>query len=873
MIRIYVSFLLCLLFFNATRAQQQSACPNLDFETGSLANWDGYTGTCCPISTLVSGFIPGRHTIMSGTGFDPHSVGDIPVVAPGGGSYSLRLGNDDINRQAESVKYTMTVTPNSNLFIYRYAVVLEDPSHSPPDQPRFEIRMYDANNQNIQCGMYNVVSSANIPGFLSNGDIRYKKWTTVGMDLSLYLGQTVTIEFRTGDCNLGGHFGYAYLDCQCGPLQIENAFCPNSPNVILSAPQGFASYLWSNGETTDSISVPSSNSGTIYSVTITSVTGCSATLSTTIASTSITAAFGTITNCQNDFRFTDLSSAFNGTLTNWLWDFGDGHTSGLQNPVYSFSTPGLHDVTLICESDKGCKDTVVNQVSVWPAPDSHFRVETVCEGLPTDFIDSSTIAWGNIVSTEWTFSDNTSSNVTSPVHQFPHAGNYSAQLITISDLGCVDTAVVNLTVYPIASIDAGPDTSFCGGAEINIGDVNNPMLNYMWSPASGITDFSSAYTSVHIPDPAFAVEDHLLYLTARDDISGCLSTDSILIQAKAIPVANFPTPVVECFNGNSFDFTASTNFPATTYSWNFGPQAYPPTSNNHYEPGVHYAQPGKYPLLLVTTYNGCVDSAMHEITVVEEPAIQMNINKTGCPPLQVDFYCSVSPPGPHTYSWGFSDNTTSNDSLPVHVFNDEGDFGVELTVTDSAGCTDYKKLSNVITVLPKPDSKFATEPNVASIVDPHFTFVNLSENGFMVSWDFGDNTYSADSNTSHIYPDTGLYLVRLIMNNTFGCTDTTVMPLRVEPYFTFYIPNAFTPNGDGVNDNFNGLGTYISDYEMRIYNRSGELIYHTNNYDMPWDGKGDLSNPSQNEVYEYLITVKDTKGVAHEYVGHVSVIR
>ena len=168
--------------------QLQSTCTNLDFEAGNFIGWTGRTGSCCPISMFSNGIVTGQHTIMSGPGFDPHSNNQIPVVAPGG-VYSARLGNDNTGAEAEQLSYSFQVTPQTELFIYRYAVVLEDPVHDPLEQPRFEIRVYDQNGNPVGCGTYNVVSGAGIPGFqtwydmATGSDIHFKTWTTVGIDL------------------------------------------------------------------------------------------------------------------------------------------------------------------------------------------------------------------------------------------------------------------------------------------------------------------------------------------------------------------------------------------------------------------------------------------------------------------------------------------------------------------------------------------------------------------------------------------------------------------------------------------------------------------------------------------------------------------
>ena len=150
-------FFLLLLVFNLVCFSQSSSCVNADFELGNLNGWNGQTGTCCPINTSSSLIISGRHTIMSGTGTDPYTCNTVPIVAPGG-RYSARLGNSGNGRQAEKLSYRIPIVDASNaLFIYKYAVVFQNPSdHTAADQPRFEIKVLNSSNQIIDpvCGLY-----------------------------------------------------------------------------------------------------------------------------------------------------------------------------------------------------------------------------------------------------------------------------------------------------------------------------------------------------------------------------------------------------------------------------------------------------------------------------------------------------------------------------------------------------------------------------------------------------------------------------------------------------------------------------------------------------------------------------------------------
>ena len=362
--------LIALLFLvNITNAQV-SSCPNSDFELGDFSGWNGQTGNCCPISTTPSGITAGRQTIMSGTGTDPNTCNKVTVVAPGG-LYSARLGNDSIGAEAEKLTYSLVVDPSNSLFIYKYAVVLEDPSHSESEQPRFQIRIVDDTGTLIDpiCGQYTVVAASSIPGFQTcNGSIRYKDWTTVGLDLSSYAGKNITIEFATGDCSLGGHYGYAYVDAFCSPLKINSNYCSGSLNAILTAPIGFT-YLWNTGATTQSITVTDPKAGLNYSCQLTSVTGCQVDISTILQIEDPVANFDITNTCYNNAIFSNTTPPIsNSVLDKFNWDFGDGTTSTIENPSHAFPAPGDYKVSFTIFNAQGCADTTSKLITVYFEP-------------------------------------------------------------------------------------------------------------------------------------------------------------------------------------------------------------------------------------------------------------------------------------------------------------------------------------------------------------------------------------------------------------------------------------------------------------------------------------------------------------------------
>lgn len=239
-------FFICFAFIS----RGQSPCePNIDFENGNLNNWKLSLGTCCPIFLApVAGPAAGRHTITTGVTTD--LFGGFPVVDPYAGVFSLKLGNDINGAQAEGADYYIHVPSSSSKYslIFRYAVVFEDPNHSPTEQPRFEVKAYDsATGDPIACAQYTFISSSTLPGFtpstVQNGVI-YKPWASANVDLSAANGKTVVISFSTGDCGLGGHFGYAYVDVACGLFETYGIDCLDGNKTTLSAPPGYQSYQW-----------------------------------------------------------------------------------------------------------------------------------------------------------------------------------------------------------------------------------------------------------------------------------------------------------------------------------------------------------------------------------------------------------------------------------------------------------------------------------------------------------------------------------------------------------------------------------------------------------------------------------------------------
>ena len=292
----YKSLICCLLFWFCAIALK-AQCPDfLDLYGPNVTAYSGLTWD--PISNV--GVISGRHTLITQQGTDPQTGGLLPLLPPGE-SAVIKLGNECIGAQAESLVYTFTVDPDQPIVILKYAVVLEDPHHPSEIHPRFTIQMLNEQNELLaDCMKYDVIAAHNIPGFQTTGNTRWRPWTINAFDLSEYIGQTVKLQVTTFDCGAGAHYGYAYFTASCISNHLAISGC-NGTQVTLSAPSGFESYLWNNG-TSSSSAVYTIQDNTIVTCSIYTVTDCHVVLSATFLSQDIPTQDQTFydTICQGD---------------------------------------------------------------------------------------------------------------------------------------------------------------------------------------------------------------------------------------------------------------------------------------------------------------------------------------------------------------------------------------------------------------------------------------------------------------------------------------------------------------------------------------------------------------------------------------------
>lgn len=256
------------------------------------------------------------------------------------------------------------------------------------------------------------------------------------------------------------------------------------------------------------------------------------------------------------------------------------------------------------------------------------------------------------------------------------------------------------------------------------------------------------------------------------------------------------------------------------------------------------------------------DTAKVTIKVVENPVVNfVSDTLKGCSPLEVQFTNTSVASANSTYFWDFGDGTSSSAQNPnLTNYIGAGCYDISLTVTSSNLCSATYSASDLICVDPNPVADFSFSPMPAYSDDPTVTFTNNSTLNQANHWIFGDDLTSDLENPKHVYPlgEVAIYLAELIVYSQAGCSDTVRKIVQINGQTVFYVPNAFTPNGDEHNNIFIPVittGFDPTDYTFVIYNRWGEIVFETFNIDEGWDGtfQGQVV---QDGVYVWSINFK-----------------
>ncbi|MFN4124063.1 MAG: gliding motility-associated C-terminal domain-containing protein [Flavobacteriales bacterium] len=564
------------------------------------------------------------------------------------------------------------------------------------------------------------------------------------------------------------------------------------------------------------------------------------------------------------------------------WNFG-GLTvvSGTGSGPYTISgsNAGNENITLSV-TQNGCTSNTntVSQV-INPIPTSSFTfVSPVCQNQNSNLSYNGQNAAPGATYT-WVIDDLTTISSTnssaSPTWNTPGTKNVT---LTVVSLGCTSTPTTHqVLVNPLPQVDAGADVQTCSGIATSLGnEVSLPGAIYQWSPVTGLTNPNASQTEIIRENNTNNPVSTTYTLTVTDQ-NGCTANDQVVFTVVHKPVVSFSIPAGQCFEGNSFNFAAQGNFSnSAIFNWDLGPNANIQSSNLRDPSGINFNTTGPQQISVFINDNNCLSEVFTStVSVFEEPNAAFEaLNTEGCRPLQVEFINNSTGPGTLSYTWNYGNFVTSNAINPKYVYNNTGTFDVFLVAVTANGCRDTVFVDDLVKVYPNPVAIFTVNKEEVTLIDPTIRVTSLSLNADNCYYYFNSGEDYNECNFVHTFQDTGAYLLTHIVSNDFGCTDSVSRLIKVTLGYRIYIPNAFTPNNDGLNDLFMVYGDGIEDFHIMIFNRWGEMMYQSYDIESGWDGRYRIdSGPAPTGVYNYVMTIRTKEKEFFTYRGSITLVR
>lgn len=758
-----------------------------------------------------------RHTVNTDTTQNDPIVGYALRTVPAGETWSVRLGNWRTGAQAEAMLYRIPVdTTQFDMLILKYAAVMEDPSHTPENQPRFRIEMLDENMNLIApvaCNSYDFIASPELGWNTIGGNVLWKDWTIVGIDLSGYHGRRVLLRLTTYDCEQSGHYGYAYYNLSCAQKTIEFLSCSGGDSNVLAAPEGFT-YRWHRDDSDVIISnnriatLPMDNHTWYCDLGFIGDSTCSVTMNVVSRLVMPVSAF--------DYEVSRDSCRFKVQLHNrshlttdtarlcawWKWIFENGDTTLQSNPVIYLSDTLEHTITLVSGLGNGdCYDTLTTQLSFLLAKDTteadicagetylfcgeqfdstgSYVVQPNCDSLRTLILtvnDTFLIEHNARTCGQYTFLDSL----------FTESGDYD--FVYSTKAGCDSIYRLHLTVFE--TYDTIDSVFVCPGY---------PYL-YRGVDYGGPTDFvanlltrydcdSIVHVSLVAADTDFSISAYYNFENTRwtDSlpIKGCAPTQLFVLDSTPGAI-NWRWTLTVGDTGSSFSVA-----PSTMFSFN--------DSTTHATLALN-----------VESVHGCRDSLLWPIYIFPAP--------------EADF--GWSPENPV-------------DVAPEAIF---------FSLSQPEDCDYYR---------------WFFQPESGSSA---FDTIDSKQTRY---------TWPGDLPVGDFDVEMAAYRVFRYDTVVHTCSDTAKHTVTILTALLQF-PNLVTPDGDGTNDvwevvNLVELGLYTMN-ELWIYDSWGALVYHEkniNSHDQAWNP---LDTRSPDGTYYFRFSAKADFGIIRRN-GLIEVIR
>lgn len=528
------------------------------------------------------------------------------------------------------------------------------------------------------------------------------------------------------------------------------------------------------------------------------------------------------------------------------WDFGEpgqpGNTSQQESPSHTYAGPGTYTVTLTATDACGATATSTQQISILGV--SINAVQPSC-GQDNGSLEAVVTGANGPVNFAWS-----PGGATTPDLSGLGGGDYTVTVSAANSCPATATATLVPSTGDFSLNLSHTDVTCAGSADgtatAQVVGGQAPV-SLSWQPGGGTT----ATITGLVPGD---------YTCTATDGQGCTTAASVAIAEPAAVTVQAMADTAVC-EGTTITLHAmgAGGTGGYTYAWTpQGPEVTPGSTTTY--------------TVMATDAAGCTSPPAAVTVAVSQAFVpSFTVSDTvGCTPLCATF--QAQPANAAAYQWDFGDGQTGDGASPQHCFATGGTFDVRVTVIDGAGCSGSLTLPGLVHALASPQVAFNASPPVATIDEPTFHFSNGTSHADQYTWHFGDeaSSSSTDLSPSFTYGAVGCYTVTLDASNADGCTGSGSAEACVEDAYQLFMPNAFTPDGDNINDVVRPITSVRNpkDFRLTIFDRWGSPVFTTTDPHQGWDGSG-----LPDGLYVWKLWITDAVSESHEQVGHVVLMR
>ncbi len=689
------------------------------------------------------------------------------------------------------------------------------------------------------------------------------------------------IGIDSNSCNI---VDTAFLDVEVRDDSIVANFLPTTTidcynrSVAMSTfSYQSATYAWSMGDgsqyITDSINHTYTNPGTYNIILVVSDTTRCSLADTFTSQVTIPQSVDATFSASSILGCIPLTVNFNAPFfatSNYYWNFGDGASSNTANTMHTYTVADTFQVQLIVVDSNSCNiaDTAfATVITIDSSADAAFDFTRTFFGCDSVQVTLWSVYQGED-SELWDFGDGTqAANTDTVYHVYNTAGTFTiTHYLTDADKVCkqLDTSQIVISLLPLNISITIPDTGGCLPFTAQL--IGNSVLlstDFTWYFGDG--NSAAGDTAFH----TFNVTGTFNVTVVAIDTNACVGADSVFAQITVIDDsvhADFNVNILNDCDSNLIVDLVNTSTNALEYIWTFGDG----TSSAQLNENHSYNVPATYTItLMVQDTNRChpYDTISKNVTLLPNVFVDFTVgNVCAGTPVQL---VNLSNPNAN-FVWNFGDGAASTQYSPTHAYNQIGNKTILLTIVDSSTCDVTASVTHDVQVYAQPIADFTTQGDTFKFEAP-VQFVNLSFAYQNLLWNFGDGQVSTEENPTHVYETIRSKTVCLEAFND-ACADTICKDIYISFTGLVGVPNAFSPNGDGVNDVVKIEGRGIVELVFRIYNRWGEKVFETRDKNIGWDGiyKGVLQ---EMEVYTYAADATLINGEKVLLKGNITLLK